>query len=107
MSPVIKNLFFFVTFLGIVYFGYNIFFTDDGEMLVNNSESEAIVAQNNFLAQLKQLGNLELDADIFSSSEFISLTDRRVDVVDEEVGRANPFAPVPGLLIEKVGEAKK
>ena len=97
MSSIIKNILFFVTFAVIVWFGYIIFFKDSGTGIDAQVTSQAVLEQQNFLIELKQLRDLQLKSDLFSDPEFISLTDQRVDVVDEPAGRADPFAPVLGL----------
>lgn len=99
MGALIKNLFFLVTFGVILWFGYQIFFKSDDMALTVSANSEAAIAQRDFLEQLKELRDLELDASLFDDPEFLSLTDLRVEIVDEEAGRPNPFAPVPGLKL--------
>ena len=106
MSSIIKNILFLVAFVVIVWFGYIIFFkgSDNGGDV--QATSQAVLEEQNFLLQLKQLRDLQLKSDLFSDPEFISLTDQRVDVIDEPAGRLDPFAPVPGLG-KKKDAAKK
>ena len=107
MSSTIKNILFLVSFVLIVWFGYIIFFKDSADTTAGDQvTSAAILDQQNFLLELKQLRDLQLKPDLFVDPEFISLTDQRVDVVDEPAGRPDPFAPVPGL-IKKKDQSKK
>lgn len=99
MGSLIKNVFFLVTFAVILWFGYKVFFTGETAVLTDNGANPAVLAQNDFLSQLKELRDLKLDTSLFDDPEFGSLTDRRVEVVEEDAGRTNPFARVPGLNI--------
>ncbi len=101
MSSLIKNAFFLVTFIALIWFAWKLFFSGEDVGLVTQQNSEALVAQQKFLNQLAELRDLHLNSDIFVDPEFISLTDPRVEIVDEEAGRENPFAPVPGLKVSQ------
>lgn len=98
MGSIIKNVFFLATLGVILWFGYTLFFTDNTSVLSESARSEAVLAESEFFNQLKELRDLKLDTTIFSSEDFLSLTDRRVEVIEEEAGRSNPFARVPGLI---------
>ena len=73
MGALIKNLFFLVTFGVILWFGYQVFFNTEDMSLNVSQNSEAAIAQRDFLAQLKELRDLELDATLFANLEFLSL----------------------------------
>lgn len=102
MKSLIKNTLFALSLALIVWFGYIVFYQEEAPGLTENSQSEAIVKREGFLSKLKELDGLHLDTALFEDKDFSSLVDYSVPVVDEEVGRPNPFAPVPGLVTKPV-----
>lgn len=46
---------------------------------------------------LNQLKALQIDTSFFKSPEYVSLVDYSVDIATQNVGRPNPFAPIPGV----------
>lgn len=99
MKSLIKNGLFVISLGLIVWFGYTVFYKDGGSpVLSENAQSEARVSQEEFLAKLKDLQSLHLKPEFFKDKNFTSLIDYTVQVVDEDAGRKNPFAPVPGLV---------
>ncbi len=48
------------------------------------------------LSLLKQIEKIEIDTTIFESAAYKSLWDFTVEIPERAVGRANPFAPLPG-----------
>ena len=99
MKSLIKNLLFALGLAILVWLGYTVFFSEDAITLDEQSQSAALVEEQVFLGKLKELQGLDLNTDLFSDEEFLSLVDHTVQVVDEEAGRPNPFAPVPGLIL--------
>jgi len=61
----------------------------------SGSDSEAVGAQ--VLTLLNQIQSLKIDTSIFSDPGFLTLRDYSVAIPPENVGRANPFAPLPGF----------
>lgn len=58
---------------------------------------ESIEAQNSgayVLSLLKQVNSLEIDTSIFESVVYKTLVDYTVEIPPQDVGRANPFAPI-------------
>ena len=100
MKGMIKNIIFIVSLVALLFLGYIIFWKDDSIEVDEFTESQARVDEQEFLSKLKELQDLELDSPIFEDEEFLSLVDHTVQVVDEDAGRPNPFAPVPGLNTE-------
>lgn len=99
MSPLIKNLLFALGLATIVWLGYTIFIKDSELGLTASNSlvtSQAILDAQEFLAKLQQLRVIELDDKLFSDPRFRSLVDHRQVIVDEPVGRSNPFSPVFG-----------
>jgi len=98
MKSLIKNGLFVISLVLIAWFGYTVFYKDSGVPALNETaQNEARVSQEEFLAKLKDLQNLHLKPEFFKDKNFTSLVDYTVQVVDEDAGRKNPFAPVPGL----------
>lgn len=97
MSSLLKNILLALGLALILWLGYRIFFaTDDAALTENNSliASEAARDTQEFLTRLQQLRNIKLDATIFADDRFRSFVDHRQEIVDEPVGRTNPFAPI-------------
>ena len=61
----------------------------------SGSDSEAVGSQ--VLTLLNQFQSLKIDTSIFSDPGFLTLRDYSVAIPPENVGRANPFAPLPGF----------
>jgi hypothetical protein len=98
MKSLFKNILFVVSLGLLIVLAYAVFWKDDAIVVDEFTESEARVNDQEFLAKLKELQDLELDSPLFDDEEFLSLVDHTVQVVDEDAGRPNPFAPVPGLV---------
>ncbi len=98
MKSLIKNGIFVISLALIVWLGYTVFYKDGGAPVLNETaQNEARISQEEFLAKLKDLQSLHLKPEFFKDKNFASLVDYTVSVVDEDAGRKNPFAPVPGL----------
>lgn len=107
MKSLIKNGLFVLSLALIVWLGYTVFYKDAGTPALNETaQSEAQVSQEEFLAKLKDLQSLHLKPEFFKDKNFTSLTDYTVQVVDEDAGRKNPFAPVPGLSLNPAAPKK-
>jgi hypothetical protein len=77
-----------------------------GFFLIGKDEQAAVVVENssnnvsasiinaNALNIISQINSLELDKNLFDDPNFISLTDRTRDVIDEPVRRENPFSAI-------------
>ena len=68
--------------------------TDNGGALADTVLQNASGAQ--FINLLDVLQSLRLDISFFDNPAFRALKDGTVPLVSEPVGRANPFAPLPG-----------
>jgi hypothetical protein len=97
MKALLKNLLFLISLVALVWFAYIVFFKDEAVSLDEDTVNQARLGEQEFLAKLKDLQGLDLEEGIFDDEEFLSLVNHTVQVVDEEAGRPNPFAPVPGL----------
>ncbi len=107
MKSLFKNLLFVVSLGLLVVVAYAVFWRDSAIVVDEFSESEARLNDQEFLSKLKELQGLELESPLFNDEEFLSLVDHTVQVTDEEAGRPNPFAPVPGLIMTDEGTAAR
>jgi hypothetical protein len=62
--------------------------------LVESGSGEVIGSQ--VLNLLNQIKSLKIDSAVFKSAVYKSLRDYSVTIPAENVGRDNPFAPIPG-----------
>lgn len=53
--------------------------------------SESSIAAANVLALLNQISSLKIDTTIFTNSVYMSLVDHTVPVLEQNIGRENPF----------------
>ncbi len=86
--------------IAIALVAYFAFFSGNGSTeAISSLESE----QNNqvvgarVLSLLNQVQSLNIDVSFFQDQTYQSLQDYAVAVPPQEVGRQNPFAPVPGI----------
>ncbi|MBU6427340.1 hypothetical protein KGQ27_03875 [Patescibacteria group bacterium] len=64
-------------------------------LLQTGSGSDAVGTQ--VLGLLNQIQALQIDASLFQSQAYRSLQDYSVAIPPQNVGRNNPFAPIPGF----------
>jgi hypothetical protein len=101
MKEIIKNLVALVSLGALIFLAYYVFFkSDTGITLDSDTQSQAKLEDQKFLAKLKELQGLHIDTTIFNDAEFSSLVDHSVQVIDEDAGRPNPFEPVKGLVLK-------
>lgn len=95
MSPLLKNLLIALVGAVVIWFGYQFFFAGDDALTVDGGEfnTQASRDTQEFLKRLQQLRAMKLDTSLFSDGRFRTLVDHRREVLDEPVGRSNPFAP--------------
>jgi len=51
------------------------------------------------LSLLNQVSSLQMNTALFTSQAYTSLKDFSVTIPPQTVGRANPFAPIPGVSL--------
>lgn len=61
-----------------------------------NMQEQAVGAR--VLVLLNQINSLKIDKTLFSDPAYLSLRDYTIQVPSLPVGRANPFAPIPGMV---------
>ncbi len=99
MSSTFKNI---VTLLGLAllagigYLAFNRY--DTNVPLVNTVSNMATTdvefATQDLLRQQALLNTFNISGDIFSDPRFVSLTDYRINLIPEPIGRPNPFVPL-------------
>ncbi|MDQ2933314.1 MAG: hypothetical protein M3Q80_02945 [bacterium] len=106
MTSTLKKLVSVLIVLGIIFVGY-LFIKkpeapEGGSLLKSNSVTDveqANAATENILALLNQITSLQIEGEIFKQNDYKSLFDFSQAIPDQEVGRNNPFAPLPGSFV--------
>lgn len=97
MSKLLKNLLVALGIVVVVWIGYSAF-TGDPEIPLSSTGStlsmEAQIETQEILAKTQKLNSFSIDNDVLNDERFVSLTNFRVDLLEEPVGRVNPFATV-------------
>ena len=83
--------------LGYFYFSGNKPVATDS-LLQANATPEANVVSSRILNLLNQIRTLKIDTSIFKDPAYQSLVDYSVSIPPVDVGRPNPFAPIPGVI---------
>lgn len=97
MSSTIQNLIVVLGLIVIAGLGYYLYNQNKESLLSSGNEtvqSQAELESVDFLRKLNELKSLSLDGSIFTDPRFQSFVDREPPVVEEEVGRENPFLEV-------------
>jgi hypothetical protein len=90
-----KTIIMILVVLAVMFYAYTSFFSGgDTGNIVSSDQS----GQNNpgveIIAMLDRLKALKLDGKLLQSDQFKTLNDETHQIVDEPVGRNNPFAPI-------------
>lgn len=92
--------------IAVVGFGYYYFSSNstpaDSNSL-SSTDSTTAAAGVRVLNLLNQVQSLQIDKDLFKDAGFKTLVDYSVTIPPVNVGRPNPFAPVPGLSTTQTG----
>lgn len=94
MTPLLKNLLIALALAVVLWLGYQFFLSQDDVVLESEGDLATTEASRNtqeFLLRLQQLRDLEFDQSLFTDGRFRSLVDHRQDIIEEPVGRPNPF----------------
>jgi hypothetical protein len=92
-----------VVVAGVVWYS---FMRDRSENLLETSDlTVATEADSDIVNVLLELRAVTLSGTIFSDPAFVRLKDFGREIVPEPVGRANPFAPLPGAAAASAGTA--
>lgn len=79
---------------GIAYFWWSGSQSGAASTLLQTSPADTLSAQTN--AQSSLLSSIKIDSKFFQDPVFNSLQDYSVGVPQQNIGRPNPFAPLPG-----------
>ncbi|MEK7641888.1 MAG: hypothetical protein AAB365_02745 [Patescibacteria group bacterium] len=83
--------------IGYFYFAGGSESPASGSLLQSQANPEANAVSSRILSLLRQVGELEIDTSIFNEPAFQTLVDYSVAIPSVDVGRPNPFAPIPGV----------
>lgn len=84
----------FIIVVGVLYAGYQFFFASPTEDALTVTEVQGAGPDQDLIALLFELKSIRLDNSIFGDPLFQSLNDFGQELVQEPVGRQNPFAPL-------------
>ena len=96
MSALIRNILLALGLAGIVWFGYSVFIDTPGSGAPTaDTPGQHSVARDasELLIRLNQVKKVNLEGKVMTDARFQSLVDFRQSIVDEPVGRKNPFLP--------------
>lgn len=106
MTPKLKKIIATLLILGILFVVYAIFIKQDPTQapLVNtggNSQLSGDAQQlgNQISQALLRIEQIKLDRAIFNSDIYKSLHDRSQPIIEEPIGRTNPFAPIGAVSL--------
>lgn len=71
--------------------------TDSASMTASTISADTQAVGARILSLLNQIQNLKIDTTVFDDQKFKSLIDYTVAIPQQNVGRPNPFAPIPGV----------
>ena len=107
MTPKLKKIILIIVVIVLLFLVYAIFFKSDpqADVLVSGTNSlgaasdsitsqESRVLASQIAQALSRVEQITLERAIFSNPIYLSLTDRSRPIIDEPIGRTNPFAPL-------------
>lgn len=95
-SYIIIGAIFIVGFLLIFYYmgGKG----ESGSLLESGVDTQNSEVGTRVLALLNQIQSLKIDDSLFAGAAYQTLIDFSVTIPEQDVGRPNPFAPLPGMI---------
>jgi len=95
MSSLLRNILFACGLALILWFGYQ-YLKDSADLVrVEGVENTKVAREaQELLAKLRQVQAITISGALFEDPKFISLVDFRKQIVDEPIGRENPFLPI-------------
>lgn len=91
--------------LAIVYFYIQGGNSTSSNSLLEGTNADGTAVGLAELSLLNQINSIRLDTSIFTNSVYQSLKDYSVAIPPQNVGRPNPFAPIPGVTNMSAAEA--
>jgi hypothetical protein len=95
-----QTAFTFVIVVAVLYGGYTLFFASSSAPVVSVTTTPGAGPDQDLVALLFQLRGIRLDNSVFADPVFKSLQDFGKDLVQEPVGRQNPFAPLNAPAVQ-------
>ncbi len=86
----------FIAVVAVLFLGYQYFFAQPNTDVVSVETNPDVSSDQDLVALLFELKSIRLDNTIFQDPLFQSLHDFGQGLVQEPVGRQNPFAPFGG-----------
>lgn len=96
-----KNIIIIIVFIAIIGFvGFYLFKTptDDSALSADVKSAKTDDAQLIYNL-LQKMSKVKLDDSIFSNQIFQGLKDNSIEVLPQETGRSNPFAPINSVSV--------
>lgn len=93
-----KNFIIGLLVIGLLFVGYTIFFKPDPEqetLLQNNSPQQLDRLGEDIIRSLSRIKSIELNKSVLSDPIYLRLIDNPVIIPEPQVGRENPFEPLP------------
>jgi flagellar basal body-associated protein FliL len=88
-----------IALVGIFYFMGGTPVPTDDSLLSSDSGANNQVGTR-VLSLLNQIESLRIDTSLFTGAAYQTLVDYSVDIPPQDVGRPNPFAPLPGVRLD-------
>jgi hypothetical protein len=107
MTPKLKKIILLILLAIVLFVVYAVFIkkdptnTSDGNLITGGGVlSEDARALGNQISQaLLRLEQIKLDRNIFTNNIYVTLVDRSEPIIDEPIGRPNPFAPIGDISL--------
>ncbi len=95
MSSLIRNILFACGLALILWFGYKYLKGSDDVVSVESVKATTVAREaQELLTKLRQVEAIKISGALFEDPKFISLIDFRKQIVNEPIGRENPFLPI-------------
>lgn len=109
MTPKLKKIILFVVIVGVLFAIYTFFIKpgDSADVLIEGTNGltggtvneDAQILGSQISQALLKIEQIRLDKSVFSNPILASLQDRSQPIIEEPIGRANPFAPLGEISI--------
>lgn len=115
MTPKLKKIIITIVVLVALFIVYAVFIkgNPEGQVLIDGtqgtegSSQDAQILGSQISQALLRIEQIKLDRSIFENQIYRSLVDRSRPILDEPMGRPNPFAPLGSVVINLSSTATK
>ena len=101
MTSKLKKIIIGVVVVGIIFVVYTIFFKADPEaesfIAVNQKGDGSQILGQEIIKAINQIKSLDLETSVFDDPVLKNLRDQSEEIIPEQPGRNNPFAPLGGF----------